>query len=427
MSLHLNLSTGKFLNSSTLFKLSDALLLDVSSGEIVMSNLLVPRVGVDLATITYGITNAGGVFNLRSTGTVDYEVEWGDGAVEISTLNTLPHTYTAGNYDLVVYSDGVYRPYFNDETDDVSQITSVVIGSGADLGTNLQSAWEGAVNMTSFVCPFDVTSGVTSFYRAWFKCSSLTSFPLIDTSLATSFIWTWRFCGNLTGFPLIDTSSATTLQRTWESCTSLAGTFPLIDSSSVTDFSYAWNTCSSLTGFQQIDTSSGTNFNSAWRSCGGLTAFPAIDTSSGTNFVECWQSCTGLSVFPPLNMSSGTNFFRTWRICTGLTSFPSIDVSSGTNFNAAWQGASSLNAFPANMFDTTGTLIATAFQSTWFNCALTAQSIENILVSLDTNGASNITLGINGGTNAGKTTWSTAAVTAYDNLIVKGWTITFNA
>ena len=48
MSLHLNLSTGKFLNSSTLFKLSDSLLLDVSSGEIVMSNLLVPRAGADL-------------------------------------------------------------------------------------------------------------------------------------------------------------------------------------------------------------------------------------------------------------------------------------------------------------------------------------------------------------------------------------------
>ena len=46
------------------------------------------------AAITYGITNAGGVFNLRSTGTVDYEAEWGDGNVEISTLNTLPHTYT---------------------------------------------------------------------------------------------------------------------------------------------------------------------------------------------------------------------------------------------------------------------------------------------------------------------------------------------
>ena len=479
---------------------------------------------LDLPIITYGITSTGGVFNLRSTGTVDYAVDWDStGGYESSTSNTLPHTYTAGDYDLVVYSNDVYRPYFDNVTADASQITSVNIRSGANLGTNLLAAWEGAVNMTSFVCPFSVTTGVTNFTEtwarcgftnfplidtssgtsfaaafylcsnltsfppidtsscdnfnygwfgcssltsfplintssgttfdsAWHSCNSLTSFPLIDTSSGTnlnrtwydcnnlqgtfpaintssvtSFTWTWRFCRNLTGFPLIDTSSATNLDRTWESCTSLAGTFPLIVTSSVTNFNFTWNTCSSLTGFQQIDTSSGTNFNSAWRSCGGLTAFPAIDTSSGTNFVECWQSCTGLSVFPPLNMSSGTNFFRTWRICTGLTSFPSIDVSSGTNFNAAWQGASSLNAFPANMFDTTGTLVTTAFRDTWFNCALTAQSIENILVSLDTNGATGITLGINGGTNAAKTTWSAAAVTAYDNLIVKGWTISFNA
>ena len=71
------------------------------------------------AAITYGITNTGGVFNLRSTGTVDYEAEWGDGNVEISTLNTLPHTYAAGDYSVVVYSDGVYRPYFNNVTADV--------------------------------------------------------------------------------------------------------------------------------------------------------------------------------------------------------------------------------------------------------------------------------------------------------------------
>ena len=71
--------------------------------------------------------------------------------------------------------------------------------------------------------------------------------------------------------------------------------------------------------------------------------------------------------------------------------------------------------------------MAGAFGGAWLNCALTAQSIENILVSLDTNGATGITLDIDGGTNAAKTTWSTAAVTAYDNLIVKGWAIAFNA
>ena len=79
------------------------------------------------------------------------------------------------------------------------------------------------------------------------------------------------------------------------------------------------------------------------------------------------------------------------------------------------------------MFDTTGTLVSSAFSNAWKDCALTAQSIENILVSLDTNGATGITLGIDGGTNANASTWSAAAVTAYDNLIAKGWTINFNA
>jgi len=258
------------------------------------------------AAITYDITNAGGDFNLRSTGTVDYEVEWGDGAVEISTVNTLPHTYTAGNYTLGVYSDGVYRPYFNNVTADASQITSVVIGPGANLGTDITNAWYGANNMTDFNAAFGVTAGVT-------------------------------------------------------------------------------------------------NFINTWRSCAGLTSFPLINTSSGTNFSFAWQTCTGLTSFPVLNTSSGTNFFATWYGCNSLADFP------------------------ANMFDTTGTLVANAFAFAWQICALTAQSIENILVSLDTNGASNITLAINGGTNAAKTTWSAAAVTAYDNLIVKGWTISFNA
>ena len=306
------------------------------------------------AAITYDITNAGGVFNLRSAGTVDYEIEWGDGAVEISTLNTLPHTYTAGNYTLGVYSDGVYRPYFNNVTADASQITSVVIGPGANLGTDITNAWYGASNMTSFVCAFDVTSGVTDFYGAWYNCTSLTSFPLINTSSGASFAATWYNCSNLTSFPLIDTSS-------------------------------------------------GTSFGSGWYNCSNLTSFPLIDTSSGTAFGAAWQSCLSLTSFPPINTSSGTTFFLAWYNCTSLANFP------------------------ANMFDTTGTLVANAFELTWRLCALTAQSIENILVSLDTNGASNITLSIDGGTNAGKTTWSTAAVTAYDNLIVKGWTISFNA
>jgi hypothetical protein len=282
-----------------------------------------------LPDFTYGITSAGGVFNLRSAGTVNYDVEWGDGDAETSTLNTLPHTYVAGNYSLLVNSSGVYRPYFDNVTADVSQITSVTIGPRANLGTNLTSAWYGASNITSFACPFDVTSGVTSFNSAWRGCSNLATFPLIDTS-------------------------------------------------------------------------SGTDFTAMFFNCTGLTSIPLIDTSNGTDF---------------------DNFCKR----AAITTFPALDLSSSTRFLDAWYDCSSLADFPANMFDTTGTLFFNAFRQSWSICALTAQSIENILVSLDTNGASSITLGISGGTNAKKSTWSAAANTAYTNLINKGWTITFNA
>lgn len=257
------------------------------------------------AALTYDITNSGGTFNLRSTGTVGYEIEWGDGAVESSTLNTLPHTYTAGNYDLVVYSDGVYRPFFNGVAGDANQVTSVTIGPKADLGTSLQSAWQGASNMTSFACPFDRTSSVTSLENAWFGCSKLLSMPLIDTSSVTSFRSSWYNCRDLVSFPLLDTSS-------------------------------------------------------------------------------------------------------------------------GTIFRSAWFNNNSLTTFPASMFDTTGTLASNAFDFAWMNCALTAQSIENILVSLDTNGASNINLGINGVNNAHTSTWSAAANAAWLSLDAKGWVITQN-
>ena len=376
--------------------------------------------------ITYGITSAGGTFNLRSTGTVDYAVDWDStSGYEASTSNTLAHTYTAGDYNLAVYSDDVYRPFFTDVTADVTQITSVAIGSGADLGTSLTAAWRTATNMTTFTCPFDVTSLVTGFNNAWNNCHSLTSFPLLDTSSGTNFGGAWRDCRSLTSFPLLNTSSGTNFTDTWRNCSSLTS-FPLLNTSSATTFNNTWLDCDRLTSFPSLNTSSGTNFGSAWRDCRGLTSFPSLNTSSGTNFYRTWQNCNSLTSFPLLNTSSGTSFYAAWRECSSLTSFPLLNTSSGTTFDWAWSNCSILADFPANMFDTTGTLIATAFATAWHNCALTAQSIENILVSLDTNGATGITLGIDGGTNANASTWSAAAIVAYNSLISKGWTITQN-
>ncbi len=301
---------------------------------------------------------------------------------------------------------------------DLANLTA--IGSlDTSAATSISSMFSGCSSLAAM--PFIATNNVTNFQNAWQSCSSLTSFPQIDTSSGTNFSEAWKSCSALTSFPQIDTSSGTNFNSAWYGCSSLTS-FPQIDASSGTNFSSAWSGCSDLTSFPQIDTSSGTNFSSAWSYCRGLTSFPLIDISNCANLYAAWYQNNFLSSLPLLDTSNCTTFSYAWFFCSSLTNFPALDFSRATTFFSAWYSCVAMTAFPANMFDTTGTLESNAFDGAWLNGAITAQSIENILVSLDTNGASNVALGVGGGTNAAKTTWSTAAVTAYDNLIIKGWT-----
>jgi hypothetical protein len=108
-----------------------------------------------------------------------------------------------------------------------------------------------------------------------------------------------------------------------------------------------------------------------------------------------------------------------------MTAFPSLDFSSATMFNDAWAGSTQLRDFPAHMFDRTGTLIPTAFSGAFnWGVPLTVASVENILVSLDTNGQRGITLDFNGA--ARESTWTATAKAAKAALVGKGWTITNN-
>ena len=303
-------------------------------------------------------------------------------------------------------------------------------------GTSFYQAWRDCSSLTSF--PLIDTSSGTSFYQAWRECSSLTSFPLINTSSGTSFSNTWYGCNSLTSFPLINASSVTLFGAAWYNCSSLTS-FPLIDTSSGTNFAYAWYNCSSLTSFPLINTSLGTNFGNTWLGCNSLTSFPLINTSSGTNFGSAWRDCNSLTSFPLINTSSGTNFGAAWYSCSSLTSFPLIDTSSGTGFGSAWYNCNSLTSFPANFFDSwsPASLTDGVFNYTWDVCSsLTAQSVENILTSLDTSGIYGTNTGLSGGTQLADhtididydgTTLSSATTTAITNLKSKNWAISINS
>ena len=220
----------------------------------------------------------------------------------------------------------------------------------------------------------------------------------------------WGYCADLTSFPPIDTSSVVS--------TGGNGVH--------TGFYATWVGCSGLTSFPVIDVSSATKLTATWYGCSGLTSFPTIDVSGIFNFQQAWYGCTNLTSFPSLTYTNGFTFILTWSE-SGLTSFPKDSPSTfpvAVTFRRAWKNCPALADIPSGLFD--GCTAVTFFEA--FNdCpVLTAQSIENILVSIESNNTSNGTLGF-GGTTAGESTWTSTALTAKASLVSRGWTITSNA
>jgi len=328
-------------------------------------------------------------FSLITNAACDLGIDWGDGVNETisiaSGVQTTTHTYASSGTYIIRFTvtGGNLVPYYNNNAE--AQKITALGPSQYDwsFGTSLATAWYGGSNITSVDAGMDV-SGVTNFLNTWRGCSSLTSFPLIDTSSGTSFREAWRLCSSLTSFSLIDTSS-------------------------------------------------GTDFRSAWNSCNSLTSFPLIDTSSGTQFDGTWSGCSSLTSFPLINTSAGTSFATAWSTCSSLTSFPLIDIDAGTNFYRAWYNCSSLTDFPANFFDSwTGTPANECFHDTWDNCSsLTPASVVNILDSIAASGQS-APNGTGGGDKEITIDWdgtgdpATDAASAITTLKSRSWTIRLN-
>lgn len=200
--------------------------------------------------------------------------------------------------------------------------------------------------------------------------------------------------------------------RTWNEIT----TFPLVDTSSAIGVVAAWQGCTNMSTFPLINTSNVTNFNTAWADCVSLIDFPLIDTSSGTNFAAAWSRCSGLTSFPAINTINALSFQSTWYGCSSLTSFPLINTNNVTSFQQAWGMCINLTNFPANFFDGCNAL---NFANAFSNTLLSQTSIDNILVSINSNNTSNGTFNQSGGSAPSAT--GEAAITAMRN---RNWSIT---
>jgi len=350
----------------------------------------------------------------------DYTSSGYDSYVRFASATTnLPVSVSAGsNYPPIVTLPSPASPLSANAVDHAS---SIVLTEGTIVWAFFQDDGGITCDTLPFECDIDVNPYCeTDFGGAWANCTSITSFPFMDVGSGTDFESAWSGCSNMSSFPSLDVSSGTNFRYTWKDCSSLSS-FPQLHTGSGTDFSYAWQGCSALTTFPSLDVSSGTKFSYTWSGCSTLTSFPLLDVSSGTWFFGAWSGCSNLTSFPVLDVSSGTYFDAAWRDCSSLTSFPFLDLSSGINFIGTWKGCSSLTSFPPNVFD--DCTFVYSFEDAWKNCALSEESVDNILVSLDASGLSNNTTTLAGGTSAAP---GPAGLAAKASLEAKGWTVYVN-
>ncbi len=302
------------------------------------------------------------------SGSTNITIDWGDGNSQVLVALARPtHTYAVAGTYTVRISENVAGGFpgisFNYSGD---RLKLLELSQWGDVTwRSMEGAFSGCSNLTITATDAATarTGDVANFFRAWFECSSLTIFPLIDTSAGWTFEGAWYKCSGLTSFPLINTAAGVTFYGAWDGCRGLT-TFPLINTAVGTSFSYAWRHCSGLTSFPVLDTSAGTYFSSAWNGCSGLTSFPLIDTAKGTDFTYTWFGCSGLTSFPFIDTGKGTDFFRAWYGCSGLTSFPPIDTGAGTRFEHTWGSCTGLTSFPL-----INTVKGTDFRDTWMDCS----------------------------------------------------------
>jgi hypothetical protein len=343
---------------------------------------------------------------------------------------------------------------------DIEEARKLLIDRGASdgvSGTSLNQFWRGRTDILEFNSVN--TAGVTDMSRAW-QDAGLTKFALLDTSSVTNLSSAFANC-NLASFPLIDCSSIT--QMGYAFYGNNFSDFPAIQAPLCSNFSGVWNQCSALTSFPagaKLGTaasnvsftsawqSSGltsfstplptaTNVNQAWYQCASLTSFSSeLQTVTSANYA--WSGCTSLTSFDtPLPLA--TQMLLTWYNCPSLTSFSS-ELPSAANVNQGWLNCTSLSDFSADVFANwnPSSISSGVFNNAWDGCtSLTAQSVENILTSIDASGKYATSTGASGGSALGDAgididyntaTGSLSAATnaAVTSLKAKGWSIIVN-
>ncbi len=314
--------------------------------------------------VTTWNTNLGNgtTVTLALGGTVDAEIDWGDGTVEtVTTPGPHVHDYgTDGVYTVTVTgSVTAYNSYINGGT--LSECAKLInVDNWGQLGfTSMYAAFYDCWNLVSVPSTSNGIEAVTDMgwmfgYTSSFHQEVINWDTSNVTSMIAMFSYATSFNGNISGW---DTSSVTNMGNMFEMALSFNRDIGGWDTSSVTSMSWMFYYVSSFN--QDIsgwDTSSVTNMGYMFYSASAFNQdISGWDTSSVTNM--SWMFCNASSfnqdlsgwcvtniLSEPANFDSGAASWvlpqPVWGLCSpAFVTTWNTTLESGTTVTLALAGA----------------------------------------------------------------------------------------
>jgi hypothetical protein len=240
---------------------------------------------------------------LYSGETYNFTVTYDGQETTHSTDSDLTLTFPSGAGTYSINISGLFpRIYFNN-AGDKAKLISVTNYGDVGWGSDFSMAFHGCTSCTDFGS--GLPTNITNLYRAWYSCTSATSFPEVSglTGL-TNIAEAWRNCGSATSFPEVNECVLiTNLTRAWNA-SAAAPSFPSIsDLVNAERIDYAWSGCTGCTTVPSLPTSSTalTNCQESFSNIGGGMAGTVEELWNATNFpnistyTDCFTGATGLT------------------------------------------------------------------------------------------------------------------------------------
>jgi hypothetical protein len=167
---------------------------------------------------------------LRPSTPYNISIDWGDGDRTVYRQTTpsnasqagVTHTYNSGGVKVVSITENVVggfpQPYFDgvrntDGNNDDTKVKKILQWGRGTYSNNFDFSFAGCTNLQITATDSDSSklNLITNLDSAFFNCTTLNSFPTINTSNVTNFNSTWYNCVGLSNnFPLLNMNKMTT-------------------------------------------------------------------------------------------------------------------------------------------------------------------------------------------------------------------------